>query len=287
MAKDEYSDLELKPSTLENIDTALYRFVDEVLDLRSEGLDGAIKVPVIFASAERAFLSKNSAEGRDNDGTLNLPLITIERTTVSKDLNKTTSYYGPTSFFIDSIHGSYIKINRRIVEDKTNNFAVADNIKNSNGVRRTPNGQAHFPSNNKKIVTVSYYVPRPISINVSYNITIKTNYIQQMNQLVVPFINIGDYAKMVKVSNNGHSYEAFFDGNFPAANTVSNMTTSERTYQTTMTVGVIGYLIGEGDNQIRAKVIKRENAVEVKIPRERVIVGDVQQLPESSGFYRD
>jgi len=284
---EEYSDLELKPSTLENIDTALYRFLDEVLNLHSENNDGAKKVPIIFASAERAFLSKNSAEGRDNDGTMNLPMMSIERTTVSKDLSKTTSYYGPTPFFIDSIHGSYIKINRTIVEDKTNNVAVADNIKNSDGVRRTPNGQPYFPSENKKIVTVSYYVPRPVSINVNYTITIKTNYLQQMNNLVVPFINIGDYAKMVKISNNGHSYEAFFDGTFSTTNTVSNMTNNERTYQTNITVGVIGYLIGEGDNQIRKKVIKRENVVEVKIPREKVIVGDVQQLPDSSGFYRD
>ena len=287
MAKEEYNDLELKPATLENIDTALYRFLDEVLDLHSEGADGTIKVPVVFASAERSFLSKNSAEGRDNDGTMNLPMISIERTSVSKDLNKTTSYYGPTPFFIDSIHGSYVQINRRIVEDKTNNFAVADNIKNLDGVRRTPNGQAHFPSNNKKIVTVSYYVPRPISINVNYNINVKTNYLQQMNNLVVPFINIGDYAKMVKIFNDGHSYEAFFNGTFNTTNTVSNLTNNERLYETNITVGVIGYLIGEGDNQIRARVIKRENAVEVKIPRERVIVGDVQELPDSSGFYRD
>ena len=287
MVKDEYSDLELKPSTLENIDTALFRFLDEVLNLHSEGTSGVKKVPVVFASAERSFLSKRSAEGRDNDGTMNLPMISIERTTVSKDLNKSTAYYGPTPFFIDSIHGSYIRINKRIVEDKTNNFAVADNIKNSNGVRRTPNGQAHYPSDNKKIVTVSFYVPRPVSINVNYNIAIKTNYIQQMNNLVVPFINIGDYAKMVKISNDGHFYEAFFDGTFATTNTVSNMTTSERTYQTNITVGVIGYLIGEGENQIRAKVIKRENAVELKIPREKVIIGDVQQLPDSSGFYRD
>lgn len=287
MAKEEYSDLELKPSTLENIDTALYRFVDEVLDLHSDTADGVVKVPVVFASAERSFLSKNSAEGRDNDGTLNLPVISIERATVSKDLNKTTSYYGPTPFFIDPIHGSYIRINRTIVEDKTNNFAVADNVKNLDGVRRTPNGQAYFPSDNKKIVTVSYYIPRPVSINVNYTITIKTNYLQQMNNLVVPFVNVGDYAKMVKVSNNGHAYEAFFEGTYNSSNTVSNMTNNERIYQTNMTVGVIGYLIGEGENQIRKKVIKRENVVEVKIPRERVIVGDIQQLPDSSGFYRD
>ena len=108
-----------------------------------------------------------------------------------------------------------------------------------------------------------------------------------MNQLLTPFINIGDYTRTVKISNDGHSYESFFDSSFSTTNTVSNMTNNERIYQTTISVNVLGYLIGEGDNQIRKKVIKRENAVEVKIPREKVIVGDVQELPESSGFYRD
>ena len=98
MAKDEYFDLELKPSTLENIDTAMFQFVNETLNLHSETTDGVIKVPVVFASAERAFLSKKSAEGRDDDGTMNLPMISIERTTVTKDLNKTTAFYGPTPF---------------------------------------------------------------------------------------------------------------------------------------------------------------------------------------------
>ena len=130
-------------------------------------------------------------------------------------------------------------------------------------------------------------MPRPVSINVNYEIILRTNYLQQMNQLLTPFINIGDYSRAVKISNNGHSYETFFDSNFSTTNTISNMTNNERIYQTSVTVDVLGYLVGEGDNQIRKKVIKRENAVEVKIPRERVIVGDIQQLPESSGFYRD
>lgn len=284
MAEDK---IDINPSNLENIDTAMFNFVNETLNLQSETNSGVVKVPVIFSSAERTFLSKNSAEGRDNDGTLSLPLISIERKTIRKDLARTTSYYGPTPLFIDPIHGSYIKIYKKIVEDKTNNFAVADNIKNIDGVRRTPNGQPYFPSDNKKIVHVVYYVPRPISINVNYEIVLKTNYLQQMNQLLMPFVNIGDYSRAVKISNNGHSYETFFDSNFSTTNTISNMTNNERIYQTSITVDVLGYLVGEGDNQIRKRVIKRESAVEVKIPRERVIVGDVQQLPDSSGFYKD
>ena len=285
----DYSSVMIKPSNIENIDTAMYRFIDEKMNLFALTNEGSKKVPVVFASAERAFLAKKSAEGRDNDGTLELPIISIERGAVDKNIaTRSTSYFGPTPFFIDPIHGSYIKLNREIVQDKTNNFAVADNIKNMNGVRRTPNGQAYYPmKDNKKIVTVSYYVPRPVSITTSYTVTIRTSYIQQMNQLVQPFMTIGDFSKAFNIFNNDHRYEAYLAGTYTAQNNSSNFTDAERVYISVIAFSVLGYLMGEGDNQIRPKVVKRENAVEVKIPRERVIVGDIQQFDPSSGFYRD
>jgi len=288
-SKDEYSDVFIKPSNIENIDTAMYRFLDEQMNLFALTSAGSKKVPVVFASAERSFLSKKSADGRDSDGTLELPIISIERGSVDKNIaTRSTSYFGPTPFFVDPIHGSYIKLNRQIVQDKTNNFLVADNIKNTNGVRRTPGGQAYYPTkDNKKIVTVSYYVPRPVSITTSYTVTIRTSYIQQMNQLVQPFMTIGDFSKAFKIFNDDHSYEAFLAGTYTAQNNSADFTDSERVYVTVILFSVLGYLMGEGDNQIRPKVVKRQNAVEVKIPRERVIVGDIQQFDPASGFYRD
>jgi hypothetical protein len=48
----------------------------------------------------------------------------------------------------------------------------------------------------------------------------------------------------------------------------------ERRYQTIITVKVLGYVIGEGNNENRPAIIVRENAVEVKFPKESVMVGD-------------
>jgi|15BtaG_2_1085339.scaffolds.fasta_scaffold07523_3 hypothetical protein len=278
----------IEPSNLETIDTAFFNFVNDDIDVFATKGDGFQKVPVAFVSAERSFLSKKTKEGRDHDGTLAFPLISIERTSVDKSNTRSTSYYGPTPNFVDPIHGSYIQINRQIVQDKTNNFAVADNIKNLDGVLRTPNGQAYFPSegDNNKIVTVSYYLPRPVSITLEYTLSLKSNFIQQMNQMVQPFMTIGDYARAVRIGYEGHRYEAFFASTFTAANNVNNFTDAERNYLTTIKFSVLGYLMGEGDNQIRPKVIKRENAVEVKIPRERVIFGDIQDFDSNNGYYR-
>ena len=78
------SDIPFPPSTMETIDSAVYKFLDETLDINCITTTGFKKVPVIWAAAERAYQSKNR-KIRDHDGTLILPLITVERTAVSKD----------------------------------------------------------------------------------------------------------------------------------------------------------------------------------------------------------
>ena len=49
--------------------------------------------------------------------------------------------------------------------------------------------------------------------------------------------------------------------------------------------------MGEGPNDEKPKVSIEENVVEVKIPRERVIVGDINTFlkknDEGKGFYRE
>jgi hypothetical protein len=73
------------------------------------------------------------------------------------------------------------------------------------------------------------------------------------------------------VENNGHSFEAFLQNDFSLENTVSDME-GERMYETSVDMKVIIPLIGDGVNQESPKYAKRENAVEVKIMRERTIL---------------
>jgi len=44
-------------------------------------------------------------------------------------------------------------------------------------------------------------------------------------------------------------------------------------------------LLGDGKNDEKPKIVKRENAVEVKLPRERVILGDISDIENSK--YRE
>ena len=58
---------------------------------------------------------------------------------------------------------------------------------------------------------------------------------------------------------------------------MSNLGEEERKFQTTINLKIMGYLLGGGKNDNRPKISIRENAVEVRIPRERVVMGDERE----------
>jgi len=48
---------------------------------------------------------------------------------------------------------------------------------------------------------------------------------------------------------------------------------------------LLGYVIGADVNQEQPKIVIRENAVSVKIPREHVIVGDIPDFTDKQKTY--
>ena len=62
-----------------------------------------------------------------------------------------------------------------------------------------------------------------------------------------------------------------------AGNNLAGLGEEERKYETKIDIKVLGYLLGEGKNQETPKMVITENAVEVKIPREKVILGDIDE----------
>ena len=282
----------IEPSNLETIDYAFYDFVKEQIQVRTTTNKGWKEVPIIWASPERAFFSKEKKELADLDGTLIFPIMSIERSSVSKATTNKGALYGAPPNMIGKYYGGRIMISRRIVADKTTNFAAAQNIKRfGNSSNRVPNKQPYYPiKNNKKVVYETLLIPQPVFLNIGYNITLKSNYQQQMNQMIQPFISLGGHINSFLIKRSGHSYETFLKTDLSQNNNLSSYDSEEKLYETTISFDVLGYTIGEGLNQERPKIIKRENAVEVKIPRERVIVGDTFDYEVDSAnspFYRD
>tara|TARA_Y100000310_G_C20576562_1_gene760704 strand:+ start:400 stop:1272 length:873 start_codon:yes stop_codon:yes gene_type:complete len=284
-------DIPFMPSTLETIDYAIYNWLNDEMDLHTTTRDGFEKTPVIWASAERAFQVKRDNKLRDQDGTLILPLITIERTSVMKDPSKKGTAWANIPPVGDEKGGS-ITIARRIRQDKTANFANADSW------RRTVDGgggNRNFPKKdlfgrvkeNQKVVYETITVPMPIYLDIAYSITIRTEYQEQMNDLSTPFMTKTGGINYFLASHDGHRFESFIQPGFSQGNNVSAMESEQRNYETTIEIKTLGYIIGEGKNQEQPKIVVRENAVEVKFPREKVIFGEIPEHIDKRGFYKE
>ena len=258
-------------STLEDVDFAAYKFVDESMDLHTATNKGFKKAPVIWAGSERAHNIKNDDINRDASGMIILPVISMERTSVEKDEKSRVIPFSKLDP-VNDLKGGFLTINKVIQQDKTRNFANADSYR-----RRS---QTNFPlyrgkgGKNSKIVYETITIPIPIYVKVGYDIVLRTEYQEQMNDLLAPFIRISNAHTRVLIEHNSNQYEAFIGQKYNIANNISSYKTEERKYETTIKLDVFGYLIGDGKNQKQPRVVRRENAVEIRFARERIVVQD-------------
>lgn len=267
------------PSTIEDIDAAMLDYVNNTLNISTETNKGFEKVPVIWVAAERAAQIKQIKELRDTDGSMIYPIITLERNSIVKDLSKKGSVFGNVPPVNDSRRGS-ITVARRINQKKTSEFANADSKRRFNQVNFKTKKQ------NKKIVYETYTIPIPVYITVNYIVSVTTEYQQQMNDIMTPFITTPGGINYFQLKRNDHMYEGFIDSEFSSNNTVNDLGDQERKFMTDINIRVLGYLIGEDKNQETPKIVRRESAVEVRFPREHVIFGDIPEPIGDKGFYK-
>jgi hypothetical protein len=268
--EDRLQDLNFAPSTLETVDYAIYDFINDELSIRTTTNKGTEKVPVVWASAERSFQVKNNKEYRDDEGMIILPAITIERTSVIKGLDTRGAYYGDMfPFQSQPEKGGSLVIARRIKQDKTSNFANADAERKINGA-----APKFVRKATDKVVYETVSIPAVVYAEVSYKILLRTEYQQQMNDMVLPFITKPGTINSFLINRDGHRYEAFVQSDFSQNNNISSMENEERRFETSIEIKVMAYLVGEGLNQETPKFSIRENAVQVRIPREYAVFGD-------------
>ena len=258
-------------SRIEDIDYAIVSWIKEDLDLTTITNEGYKRVPVLWQTPERAFQIKNNKDLRVPDdhssGAITLPVVTIERTGITKDPTRKGGYQA--HIYSDKRNGRVgrMTIAKRIKQDKTRNFAVAGNLRtNTSGTR-----QENFPRVNKKVVIETLSIPIPIYVNLDYKIIVKTEYQQQMNDLTQPFMTRTGQINSFVMRRNGHLYEAFIDQGFNQSNNVANLGEDERQFTSEVNIKVLGYLIGEGNSDDRPIITKTESVVEITYPRETVV----------------
>ena len=254
----------VEPCSLETFDTAIYNWVNGELDLFATTNEGFKKVPVIWSGAERAYQLKHSAELRDLGETIILPVITLERAAVLKDPSQKGRFGGGALNYDNDRRKNVYTVARKIQPDKTRNFANAG-AKRVKGVKNTNR------YDNKEVVYEFITIPTPTWIHITYDIVLRTEYQQQMNSILTPFLNRYGNIHTFYMKENSNMFEGFIDQNFSTNNNVANLETGERRFETTIAIRVEGYLIGEGENQVQQTVAIRENQVKVRFGKEKTI----------------
>ena len=255
----------LVPSTLENIDTAVYNFVNDNLNIHTTTKDGRTKVPVLWLGTERAYQVKHDKVLRDKVGKLKLPLITVSRISVSRDDDFQGSYRSWYGTDDGTGGGARVAITKIIKQDKTRNFANADFNRESKG---DPTG----PSSNKKIVYETLLIPKPTYVTCMFEVNMRTEYQQQMNDIIPPLII--DQKNVALVQHNGYKYEMFIQSDYATTSNAANLASDERMFTAKVQFKVLGYLTGDSNEENAPVIIRRQNVVEVKISREKVITGE-------------
>ena len=253
-------------STIEDLDFALYDWVKD-LQLSTNTNEGFNKAIIIWQVPERSFQVKKDKDLRDDAGALKLPLVSVERTGITKDPSRKGAFQAQLYSTDKNGRPGRMVIAQKIVPEKTQNFAIASGLRSDIGVKK----QKYYPRVNKKIVIKSLSIPIPIYINVDYKIVIKTEYQQQMNDLMTPFITRTGQINGFLLRRNGHLYEGFIDQGFTHNNNVNNLQEEMRMFTSEITIKVLGHLIGEGESDDRPIVRVDENIVEYQFPQESAV----------------
>jgi small nuclear ribonucleoprotein (snRNP)-like protein len=262
-------------SSFEDIDFSLLNFVDNTLNLHAKTNKGIEKVPVIWVGSERAFQIKNNRDYRDS-----VPLISIERLSVEKDraFKGNIQAHVPVEKDVREYRQGAFKLISKLNQEKTRNFQAAE--------AKRKKGQSFFPHDSKKFVYDEFYIPLPVYVKVMYNVVLRTEYQQQMNDLITPFISRPGQLNHFVMKDNGKMYEGFIES-YDSSNNITALGQDERKFETKVSIKVLGYITGDGSpNQETPKIIKKETIVEIKLPRERVILEDDVPWKKKNNKYR-
>tara|TARA_R110000782_G_scaffold177009_1_gene267954 strand:+ start:1291 stop:2139 length:849 start_codon:yes stop_codon:yes gene_type:complete len=271
----------LSPSTLETVDFALYNWLNEKLNIYTDSNEGRRKVPIIWITAERAFQVKNDKELREIDSqSIIYPAMVVERNSVSKTNANERVIPGNIFPQMDRKRGAF-PLYRRVVKDKTQNF------QNSVAKKFTSQTQETFklPFESSEVVYETLYTGYPVFLNMNYTIKIRTIYIQQLNEILLPFQRFTGGINQFLVEHENHKYEAFIEDDYSISSNASNLGGEEKKFDAEIKIKVLGYITADGINQDTPYVVSRESPAKIRFTRERSML-DEKNSNNDDGFFK-
>ena len=271
----------LSPSTLETVDFALYNWLNEKLDIYTDSNEGRRKVPIIWITAERAFQVKDNKELREIDSqAIIYPAMVVERTSVSKTSANERVIPGNIFPQMDRKRGAF-PLYRRVVKDKTQNFQNAAAKRFTNQTQNT----FKLPFESNEVVYETLYTGYPVFLNMNYTIKIRTIYIQQLNEILLPFQRFTGGINQFLVEHENHKYEAFIEDDYSISSNASNLGGEEKKFDAEIKIKVLGYVTADGINQDTPYVVSRESPAKIRFTRERSMLSE-KNPNNDDGFFR-
>lgn len=267
-------------STFETIDMALYTWLDESIDIHVTTNEGIKKVPISWFSRERSFQIKNDKDSRDDNGFLDFPRIQLQRTNVGlAEVNKR-----PIPGVFRAAHDykdGQLGIWKKVQQDKTKNFA--------NARAQRLFGDPNFKSQNTEIVNQYVFIPYPSYYEIKYDISLKSLYIQQLNEMMAPLqrTNPVNNSNVQTIKYGGFKYELFTTADAGFSTNAPEVGEAEKIYESKFSVTVLGFTTTNDVSQRTPNVVYREGPAKIRIQRERTILGDINNLGVLDTPYRE
>jgi hypothetical protein len=260
--------------SIETVDQAIYDYFDKKLNVTVDvNNDSRKKVPVIYATGERWSMIRDQKGIRDENGTLILPLITVQRL----NIDRTPGFGGMAQ------EVPYVTV-RKTIHPKTSN--LQNMIE-----RRRRNGYPQIK--NEKVVHDILTIPYPDFCIFYYQIMFWTQYLTQMNEIMEKIFYEYDHMDSFKIpvsydqppgsEGNGYYFVGFRDGDLTSESNMEEFSDQERILRYSYTIKVPVYLIlnpkdkslsygkdrGEQGSTGKARVYREQSVTEIKFNQEK------------------
>lgn len=255
--KDIPDDFRIPSCTIEDVDYALFSLFDKELNLsvKDSTTGKHKKLPVVFSSGERWALIKNNKLLRDRSGAIILPIVTIQRSSLSQTNDDITGRG------INQNTGEFVVYKRLSKDDSTyqnllNKQDIPNQqqsntdriIQNKDSIKNYKGGLLRKDLNNNiyEIITM----PTPQFYTVKYTVTIWTQYLQQLNnvleQIMAAYLPVS--MRTFKItSKKGYWFLAKVQEDFKDETNFTDMSDNERIVKSSFEIVVPAYFIPGND----------------------------------------
>jgi hypothetical protein len=276
--------LDIPPCTIEDVDKALFNLFDKDLPLLYTHRNDTRRVPIVFATGERFAIIARKQPLRDRSKALILPVISIMRSglTFGSEIGMGTA---PDVRHVlkkqlareDPAYQKIVnKIGLQNSDDLVSDSAFIDS-ENEIGVEpgriatrrsgagkinedRLQKGNLLDPKLGNNVYEI-YEMPAPSYFMATYEVTIWTQYMQEMNNLLsaIATENHFDGVDSFRIeTDKGYYFVAYVDSSINLANNFDDFSEEERIVRSSLTIKVPGYFLGSAykgsPNKIRRYV---------------------------------